>query len=244
MTTFTVDVSRYNYDRGEINWSRVRSNGIEVATVLASEGNPAESHFYNPTFLHTIGMARQAGIRLIGGYHMLHAGDRACINRQVGMLLGRAKASGGLEKGWWMVDVEPLPDLQNTPPQYSDLLTFQDHWLEVTDGYPLAVRLPYLVWKRMGAPSLNDIQGPIASSDVPIITNLPFIEHMHSEDNGGDWVSFGDRPATLHHFCSTNSIPGISALCDVSAFRGTVEQFISLATVTRMGTLGANKFEE
>lgn len=234
-TTFTIDVSRHEYDRGAINWSSVRGAGIEIAMSAASEGDPAGYHYYNPYYVTAAANARIAGLKLMGGYHVLCAGDQNSINRQVDSLIERAKTGlGGVDKGWWMIDVEPFQELTNRgiAPKFSHVQAFCTRWDAVTGGYPLAVYLPHWYWEQIGSPNLSGIKGVLVSSNYPVTATDLFTNLYRRDggDSGPGWSSYGGKSPALWQFCSSASVPGVVGACDVNAFKGTAEQFIALVT--------------
>lgn len=234
MTSFTIDVSRHNYDRGDINWSSVRGAGIEIAISAASEGDLAGYHYSNPDYLHAVTSARQAGIRLMGGYHALSAGDQSSINRQVDYLIERANVIGGVTSGWWMIDVEPFPELtsRGIAPRISDVFAFEARWHQVTNGYPLAIYLPHWYWQNLGSPDLSRLMGPLVSSNYPVTATAPFL-NLYSRDGGDSgpgWAAYGNKAPKLWQFCSSAAVPGVVGPCDVNAFKGTIEEFINIVT--------------
>lgn len=240
MTLFTIDVSRHNYDRGDINWSSVRGAGIEVAISAASEADPQGYHYYNPYFVHAVTTARAAGIQLMGGYHALSAGDSSSIARQVDSLVGRANAVGGVNKGWWMIDVEPFSELtsRGIAPRLADVLAFEARWHTVTNGYPLAVYLPRWYWQQWGGPSLTGIQGPLIASNYPSSASVAF-ESMYTRDGGDSgpgWTTYGGKAPEVWQFCSSGVVPGVVGPCDVNAYRGSLQGFATRVAVNTVLT--------
>lgn len=236
MTIFIVDCSHHDEDRGVINWTRVRSAGIEVVIHKATEGDPSGYHFIDPKFQGAMSGAKAAGIPVIGGYHCLSHGDAASWDRQVDMFLQYLNQSLGLSgtgfTGWAMIDVEPFSELvsRGMAPTLVDVLGFQASWARKTGGRPLAVYLPQWYWEQLHSPSLTGVAGPLIASNYPISASQPF-ETLYAHDGGDSgrgWATYGGKAPAVWQFGSTNQIPGISGNCDCNAFKGSVEEFVTL----------------
>lgn len=235
MTVFTVDVSNHDYDRGALNWQSVRGAGIEVAIAKASEGDPGGYHYTDPDFITSVTNARLAGLRLMGGYHCLAAGDSNSIARQVDYLIQRMDQVGGASKGWAMLDVEPFPELKNRgmAPRIQDVIAFERLWHTKT-GRTIAHYIPNWYWHELGSPSLTGISGPLVSSNYPIAAHQPYVTlYSHAGgDTGPGWASYGGKSVTLWQYGSSASIPGIAGNADCNAYRGTYDQLIQVLTGT------------
>lgn len=231
---FYIDVSHYDWDRfkGDLDWGRIKSNGIDVVIIRASYGDPS---VYNPTtryFREMATSAKAAGLK-VGGYHNLIHGDFASIQRQVAYFKNELDS---VSADYAMVDVEPYEALQKNDlwPRLSDAELFAQEF-GIQDKRKLAVYLPKWVWSSyLNSPSLVPLmkyaRGPLVASNYPLgSTNGPFdqLYVKANGDNGPGWVSYGDITPEVWQYSSNASVPGASTVTDVNAFKGTSEEFDS-----------------
>lgn len=233
MTTFTCDVSNHDYDRGAISWNSVRAAGIDLAVAKASEGDPSYYHYLDPYFTRSVASGRLNGVRM-GGYHCLAHGSAASIERQVDLFLTLINNNGGVNPGYWMIDVEPFPELKNRgmAPLLDDVLRFEDLWLSKTNGVPLLHYIPKWYWEEWGSPSLSSIHGPLVASNYPVSASQAYTSLYARDggDSGPGWQPYGGKTPSLWQFASSASIPGIAGNADCNAFKGTVSDFVKLTS--------------
>lgn len=234
MTTFIVDCSHHDYDRGPINWTKVRAAGIDIAVAKATEGDPSGYHFVDPKFATAVSGARVAGIELMGGYHCLSHGDSASISRQVDLFLQYINQNGGVGKGWFMVDVEPFDELKQRKiePKLSDVLAFESAWHAKTSNMPIAWYIPEWYWEEWSKPSLSGIKGPLVASKYPSTATMSYrsLYDKDGGDKGSGWAAYGGKTPAIWQYASSNSIPGITGNCDCNAYKSTVDDFKKLTT--------------
>lgn len=190
MTLFGVDLSKY---QAGINWSAVKSAGIEYAIARASIGLSTD-----PTFgSHKAGALTQ-GI-LPGAYHFLMPGsgsDQADVfasmtNGARGILAALDCESQGLTIGI--------------------ITDFAERFAERSDNHPLFIYTGPSFWRAHGNPPLKDL-GPLWLAFYP--------GGGYQGDNASTWdLVLGGVKATIWQY-GPRPIKGRSSV-DGDAFRGT-----------------------
>ena len=234
MTTFTVDVSHWDWDRngGNLDWPAIRRSGFAGVCIRASYGAPGG---YFPTTRQFYAMARStkdAGFPLVGGYHNLVHGPPDYIGAQVTHFRNELAAVGA---NWAMVDVEPYEALRdnNLWPRWEDVLAFQEAWYKATTR-PLAFYIARWVWLDwLEMPDLRLLRGPLVSARY-IMGTTQSTPHDLYERSGGDsssaWAEYGNRVPDLWQYSSNAIVLGASRVTDVNAYRGTLQQLTSVLT--------------
>lgn len=230
MTVLYVDVSHYDVDRrGRLpEWSLAALSTSGVMIARATYGDPKT---YAPATRHFAALlagAKSDGFKARGGYHNLIHGDAASAARQVDWLRRELDAADG---NWAMVDVEPYAALQENKlwPRWADVQRFVDQWRKM-DSRVLALYLPRWVWSGwLGRPHLGDLGIPLVSSLYGANDNLApdDLYAARGGDLGDGWASYGGVAPTFWQFGSRCPVPGLSALTDINAYRGSVEQLYS-----------------
>lgn len=230
MTVLYVDVSHYDVDRrGRLpEWSLAALSTSGVMIARATYGDPKT---YAPATRHFAALlagAKSDGFKARGGYHNLIHGDAASAARQADWLRRELDAADG---NWAMVDVEPYAALQENKlwPRWADVQRFVDQWRKM-DSRVLALYLPRWVWSGwLGRPHLGDLGIPLVSSLYGANDNLApdDLYAARGGDLGDGWASYGGVAPTFWQFGSRCPVPGLSALTDINAYRGSVEQLYS-----------------
>lgn len=233
MTTLTVDVSHYDWDRkgGPLDWQQIRS----TASIMCARASYGDPWVYSPAtryFNEHVAGAKAADFLLTGGYHNLIRGDQACINRQVDYFREALDVAGA---DWAMVDVEPYTALRENGlwPRMIDAQRFVWRWNKVEPDRRLTCYIAQWVWSSwLGKSDLSVLDCPIVNANYPSTTaaDPATMYAAIGGDAGKGWTSYGNITPSLWQFTSKSLVTGASNLTDANAFRGTPEQFFALVT--------------
>jgi GH25 family lysozyme M1 (1,4-beta-N-acetylmuramidase) len=231
-----IDVSHYDWDRNKRNldWSLIKSNGIDVVFIRASYGDPC---IYNPTtryFTEMANAAKVAGFR-VGGYHNLIHGDLTSIQRQVTYF---RSILDSVAADYAMVDIEPYEALKQNDlwPRLADAEMFAQEFTnqESANGTnrKLTVYLPQWVWSSYLdradlRPLMETARGPLVNSNYPLKMTKGLPDQLYAmadSDNGPGWIEYGNVMPEIWQYSSNASVPGASSVTDVNAYRGTREE--------------------
>jgi len=228
---FTIDVSQHDWKRrgGNLDWVRVRHAGIAGMCARATYGDPSGYNWPTYHFGDFARAARNAGMGLRGGYHNLVRGDQPSINRQVDWLrqeLDRHDAN------WAMLDIERYAELVNADmwPRWEDVRRFDDRWAQVETRVLVGYLPPWNWSKHLGQPDLREFRGPLIASNYPLNANEDF-KQLYDQvggNHGRGWAAYGSRIPEGWQYSSRAKVPGAPHICDVNAWRMTVQQLKAL----------------
>jgi glycosyl hydrolase family 25 len=235
VTMLYIDVSHYDWSRykGNLDWAKIKANGVDVVFIRASYGDPA---IYNPETRYFVEMAqaaKAAGLR-VGGYHNLINGDFESIKRQVTYFREQLNL---VNADFAMVDVEPYEALKTNdlwPRLPAAELFAQEFWLQ-DSRRKLAVYLAQWVWsgwlnRADLRPLMAAAGGPLINANYPLGTTKGSFTDLYSQaggDTGKGWEPYGNVTPDIWQYSSNAIVPGASPVTDVNAFRGTLDQFVS-----------------
>jgi GH25 family lysozyme M1 (1,4-beta-N-acetylmuramidase) len=232
---FYIDVSHYDWARygGNLNWSQIKADGIDVVFIRASYGDP---QIYSPETRYFKEMAleaKKAGLK-VGGYHNLIHGDFSSIQRQITYFKGELDSVGA---DYAMIDVEPYEALKKNDlwPRLSDAELFTQEFSHV-DARKVAVYLPQWVWSNWLnradlRPLMDFAKGPLISSNYPLGSNNGDYQQLYAEIDsnpkysGLGWIPYGNVIPEVWQYSSNANVPGASSTTDVNTYEGTSEEF-------------------
>lgn len=242
MTTLYIDVSHYDWDRmgGNLNWERIHSNGISIAFIRATYGDPM---IYNPQtrfFKELANGAKKAGLK-VGGYHNLINGDFNSIQRQVAYF---RKELDSASADYAMVDIEPYEALKtnNLWPRLASAEIFAQEFRNQDPKRKLAVYLANWVWsgyldKADLRPLINRAEGPLINANYPLGTEKGTPINLYEKAANKGWVSYGNVMPEIWQYSSNAQVLGASTVTDVNAYRGSVFDLDKRLTVQRISNL-------
>ncbi|MFD1774519.1 glycoside hydrolase family 25 protein [Paenibacillus rhizophilus] len=102
-----IDISHHN---GNVNWAKVKADGISFAFLKASEGQT----YKDDTFADHVINAREAGI-LVGAYHFVRAVSEDEAKAEAANFNDAIQAAGGIDG----LDLPPVMDYENNPSRLS-----------------------------------------------------------------------------------------------------------------------------
>jgi GH25 family lysozyme M1 (1,4-beta-N-acetylmuramidase) len=194
--------------------SGLRSEGYSAIIVKATQG---VGYTAPGTFDDWISDARNSGL-IPGAYHWLDNSDPI---EQVNHYLNRV---GNVEGMLCAVDVED----PQYPPSRSTLVDFANEFYRKTGGHPLIIYSGAWWWQPRGW------DGASVSPylwDSHYVNGSGFASELYSNVPDSWWAGrYGNwDEATILQFSSSGSAGGIRANVDISAFRGTEYELLSLA---------------
>lgn len=245
MSVLYVDVSHHDRDRrgAPLDWAAIRSATSPVMCARLTYGDPSGYHWDTPYAAEHHAGAKAAGFIARGGYHNLISGDAACIARQVDWLRRELDSVGA---NWAMCDVEPYPELVDAGrwPRWDDVQQFHDRWYAL-ESRVCAWYIPQWFWGRdvsqtgLGRPDLRGLRGPLVQSHYTGGDGTASqIYAAAGGDSGTGWDdAFGARLPNIWQYTSIADVPGATSATDVNAYRGTLDQLISLLTGADMSVM-------
>jgi hypothetical protein len=194
--------------QGPLDPKRVEGEGFAGVFLKASgrskRGTTAPTGFYEDPLFRANGLAMGSSSMLRGAYHYLVPGFTAA---QAGILYDHLTAVGG--PSGWMAEV----DAEEAGLTASDVLAFCDHWLDLTNGYPLTVYTRRGLWAEWGnRPFLHsDIHVHLAryvSAEIRQDSEKPYAsQHARGIDVG--WMApLVDHPVDLLQFTDNALVSG------------------------------------
>lgn len=208
MTIYGVDVASY---QGNPSWSSVYSAGIRFGFSKVTES----TSYVNPTWAHNRAGMLGLGDKFLGGaYHFLHGGS------------GAAQARYFLSKAG---DVSQLAVALDVEASGADAATSREWVAEFKDktgGHPVIGYFPRWYWEQTGRPDLSFFDtiwqsAYVSGSGAPA--------SLYGKVPSSWWATFGNEPISILQFTDAGVVSGISGKCDVSAYRGTIDELRALA---------------
>ncbi len=222
MTVFGIDTSHFD---GTISLATARkmvSEGIQFATAKISEG----TGYDDPLDGTNLRNFRDAGIKVIGGYHVVRTSGT--VKAQVDYhleLLDR-------DEPWWrdfpgffhQVDLE-LWGYDNVSAARG-----MDYGKALEDASQKIVVM-YASKGQYGNQLTAWKPRPLWNANYPVQANVGFKE-LYAKcggDNGAGWVEYSNQMPAIWQYGSTATIGGMTT-CDANAYRGTFDQLYALIT--------------
>jgi hypothetical protein len=177
--------------------------GAPVAMVKATEG----AGYVSPDYAAAKARAASAGAYLCA-YHFLRAGNGAgqadhahAVAGSVPLMLDMELEGGSL-------------------PHVADAVAFITRYRQL-GGKCFLLYLPHWYWQQIGSPSLV----PLIGLGMLLVSS----EYTTYSDTGPGWSGYGGMTPAVWQYTSTATFNGVHPV-DMNAFKGTLPEFISLAT--------------
>lgn len=214
MTLFLGDFSHYDDTFTLAIAQRIKADGIVGLSHKVSEGTGGLDDEADECF----NCSKAAGFEFIGGYGVVRTGDGAA---QARVMVARCDVIAPWWRsypGWfWQVDLERW-DYDNVSAQdgreYADELARTGKRVVV-----YASRTQY-------GDSLRGWPYPLWNANYPSSRQAGY-RSLYPGDNGPGWVTYSGQMPAFWQYASSATIGGLTT-CDVSAYRGTVDQLRAL----------------
>lgn len=226
MTTFGWDTSHYDdiNGLGVAVMRRAMSEGIAFVTAKVGEAGKYD----DPADAGTLTAARDAGIRVLGGYYVPRTPSMVGVSiaAQVEHCLALADAQLPWWRtfdGWfWQTDLERWP---YDPVSAADGIEFGER-IEAAS----ARRSVLYASKGQYGNQLTKWRGLLWNANYPTGRRAPF-KDLYPGDDGVGWAPYSGHPdgADFWQYASSATIAG-KTTCDANAYRGTLPQLIALLT--------------
>lgn len=219
MTIFGWDASDYDWSsvRGPMDLRAARAAGLDFFTHKSTEGADVAHVRYGAALTR----ARDAGIPVLGSYHVVRTGDLAAELAWHLKVLDR-------DTPWWrswpdwlcQIDLEKW----SYDPVVASLGTDFARMLSAASGRTSVI---YASRGQYG----NTLGGlePLWNANYPSSTSDTFraLYARVGGDGGPGWASYSNRTPVIWQY-SSSAIIGLQHTCDANAFRGTLDQLKAL----------------
>lgn len=218
MTIFGWDASHYDGDLTVADLRRAKAEGIEFFSHKIGEGTSNT----DTTAAAALTAARDAGIQAIGGYYFIHSGDMVAQATRCIALADRYVPWWRTFGGWfWQTDAET--DTAGHLPSPSEVAEFSDT-LEAQSGSRVIVYASH----GMYADRLHGLGHPLWNANYPSIRRAPFRD-LYPGDSYPGWTPYSGQTPAIAQYTSGATIAGHTT-CDANAFRGTIDDLLTLIT--------------
>lgn len=216
MTQFLGDFSHYD-DRITLDVAkRIRADGIVAVSHKVSEGVGG----YDDEAAEAFTSFRAAGFDLIGAYAVTRTGDGRAQARTA---IARADAIAPWWRsmpGWfWQVDLERW---SYDPVSAQDGREMADEF--ATTGKAVVVYAS----KGQYGDQLMGWPYPLWNARYPSTRQAPYRD-LYPGDTGSGWQTYSGQMPAFWQYASSATIGGLTT-CDISAYRGTLDQLRALLT--------------
>jgi GH25 family lysozyme M1 (1,4-beta-N-acetylmuramidase) len=222
-TIFGWDASHYDGEHGEIDLAvltRARDEGIDFFTHKIGEGLTN----VDTTAAAALIAARDAGIKVIGGYYFIHSGDMVAQAQRCIALADRYVPWWREFNGWfWQTDAET--DTGGHLPSPSEVKLFSDTL--VTRSLK---RVIVYASHGMYGDRLRGLGHPLWNANYPSSRKADFRD-LYPGNSYAGWTAYSGQTPVLCQYTSSATIAGRTT-CDANAYRGTVDQLLALIGAT------------
>jgi hypothetical protein len=225
MTQFLWDTSHYDGPLSRATLALAHAQGIVALTHKVGEGTGGD----DPLDGSVLGNARDAGIPLLGGYHVVRSDP---VGPQVDDLLALADRDEPWWRtfpGWfWQVDLERWPTDQ--VPATTGIAFGRE--LRQRTGSVVAM---YASRSQYGD-QLSAWDGPLWNAHY--VSGAGDFRALYPGDawrptmvggSRGGWAAYSGREPDFLQYSSSATIAGVTT-CDISAYRGTLAELTALLT--------------
>lgn len=233
MTVFGWDTSHYD-DANGIDLAVMRQavrEGIAFVTAKVGEGG----NYDDPADAGTLTAARDAGIRVLGGYYVVRT--PAKVGASLADQVTHCVSLMDRELPWW----------RDFPGWFGqiDLERWSYDIVAAADGIEFGHRLQDKTGRRavmyaskgQYGDQLAAWDGLLWNANYPSARQAPFRE-LYPGGHGAGWVPYSGRAngADLWQYASAATIAGLTT-CDANAFRGTLAELLALITPAHQGDI-------
>jgi hypothetical protein len=216
VTLFIGDFSHYDDTFTLAIAQRVRADGIVALSHKVSEGLGGLDDEADECFTYS----RQAGFEFIGAYGIPRTGDGAA---QARVLVNRCDAIAPWWRtfpGWfWQVDLERWP---------YDSVSPQDGREYADELAKTGKRVLVYASKGQYGDALRGWPYPLWNANYPSSRQAGY-RALYPGDQGVGWGSYSGQVPAFWQYASSATIGGLTT-CDISAYRGTLDQLRALLT--------------
>ena len=217
MTQYLWDTSHYDGPLSVATLRTAHAQGIVALTHKVGEGTGGD----DPLDGSVLANARDAGIPLLGGYHVVRSGP---VGPQVDTLLALADRDEPWWRSWpgwfWQVDLERWPN-DNVPAATG-----------IAFGQELRRRTGRVVvlYASRGeyGDQLRAWDGPLWNAQYVDRGGLDF-RRLYPGDSWVGWSAYSGREPDFLQYSSSATIAGVTT-SDISAYRGTLAELTALLT--------------
>lgn len=219
MTIFGLDCSHFDGTLTLADLKRAAAEGIAFFTHKLGEGLGAE----DATQSTALAAARDAGIRVLGGYWFLHGNLNPITEAQACIAMAdKDEPWWRTFPGWvWQADAETSPTGLPSPA----------HVKAFADALSRQTQKTVLVYASHGqyGNTLNGLGHPLWNANYPSNAQKPF-KDLYPGDSYAGWSSYSGQVPAIAQFASSATVAG-KKTCDVNAFRGTIDELLTLIGV-------------
>ncbi|PWV99717.1 lysozyme [Paenibacillus cellulosilyticus] len=204
-----IDVSHY---QGDINWAKVKADGISFAFLKASQGQT----FRDSMFIKNAAGARNAGI-LVGAYHYIDAASTDAAKKEAANFAAAIADAGGIEAFQLppVMDYEEIQDGMNVSDVHAVAMAFLTEIERLTGVRPIIYTYIGFASNFDASFSAYDVWMARYSTDPPADTlawkRWTFLQY--SDGTVGD-----ERPG------GGKQVDGVAGPVDLNEYDGTEEE--------------------
>lgn len=223
MTQFVWDASSYDGKISAAAMAQAKREGIVAFTHrLTRQGGALD-----PYAGYNLAQARDAGIELLGAYAVTYTSGGSQQDDLTVRYADQVVSWWRTWHGWfWQVDLEKWP----TDPVPASVGVQEARELRAGTGRQVVLYGS----KGQYGDSLAAWDGPLWNARYPSSAQAPFRD-LYPGDSGSGWQTYSGQMPALWQYASSATIGGLTT-CDVSAYRGTLDQLRALLTGSATAT--------
>lgn len=216
MTIFGWDASHYDGELTTAILEKAKAEGIEFFSHKIGEGLSNT----DTTAAGALVAARDAGIRVIGGYYFIHSGDMVAQAQRCIDLADRYVPWWRTFPGWfWQTDAEY--DTAGHLPSPAEVKLFSDT-LATRSGRRVIV---YASHGEYGD-RLVGLGHSLWNANYPSTRRAGF-KDLYPGNSYAGWTAYSGQTPVIAQYTSSATIAGLPT-CDANAFRGTIDDLLAL----------------
>lgn len=217
MTLFIWDASSYDGKISAAAMAQAKREGIVAFTHrLTRQGGALD-----PYAGYNLAQARDAGIELLGAYAVTYTSGGSQQDDLTVRYADQVVSWWRTWAGWfWQVDLEKWP----SDPVPASVGVQEARELRAGTGRQVVLYGS----KGQYGDQLAGWDGPLWNARYPSSAQAPFRD-LYPGDSGSGWQTYSGQMPALWQYASSATIGGLTT-CDVSAFRGTLDQLRALLT--------------
>lgn len=226
--TYLWDASHYDGNLTTAILTRARAEGIEGFTHKLGEGLTN----VDTTAGTALAAARDAGILAVGGYWFIHGNDDPVAEAKRCIAVADEHESWWRTfAGWfWQTDAETSPTGLPSP---SYVKTFSDT-LASLSGRRVIVYASH----GMYGDRLASLGHPLWNANYPSSRKAGF-KSLYPGDRFAGWAKYSGQTPVIVQYSSSATVAGLHT-CDVNAFKGTIQDLLTLIGAVDMSSALAN----
>jgi GH25 family lysozyme M1 (1,4-beta-N-acetylmuramidase) len=219
-TIFGWDASHYDGDLTKADLVQAKAEGIAFITHKIGEGTSNTDE----TAAAALTAARDAGIKVIGGYYFIHSGGMVAQAVRCIELADRMVPWWRTFPGWfWQTDAET--DTGGHLPSPAEVKEFSDA-LAAKSGRRVVVYASHGMYGNR----LAGLGHLLWNANYPSSRKAGF-KDLYPGNSYAGWTAYSGQTPALCQYTSSATIAGHTT-CDANAFRGTVDELLALVAPT------------